>query len=40
MACDLDNGVVARGAAGDFVVESGQTTGTVDVIVDANGYFK
>jgi uncharacterized repeat protein (TIGR01451 family) len=35
-----NNGVVALGAAGDFVVESGQTTGTVHVIVDVNGYFQ
>ncbi len=35
-----NNGVVGLGATGDFVVESGQATGTVQVIVDVNGYFQ
>ncbi|MGE5715357.1 MAG: hypothetical protein ACM369_01805, partial [Acidobacteriota bacterium] len=35
-----NNGVLAIGAGGDFVVESGQLTGTVHVIVDVNGYFR
>lgn len=35
-----NNGILALGAGGDFVVESGQPTGTVHVIVDVNGYFQ
>jgi len=35
-----NNGVVALGAAGDFVVQSDQLTGTVHVIIDVDGYFK
>jgi hypothetical protein len=35
-----NNGVVALGAAGDFVVQSGQPTGTAHVIIDVNGYFQ
>jgi uncharacterized repeat protein (TIGR01451 family) len=35
-----NNGVVVLGAAGDFVVQSDQPTGTVEVIIDVNGYFQ
>jgi hypothetical protein len=35
-----NNGILGLGAGGDFVVESGQPTGTVQVIVDVNGYFQ
>ena len=35
-----NNGVVALGAAGDFVVQSDQPTGTVHVIIDVMGYFR
>ncbi|MGE5232816.1 MAG: hypothetical protein ACM3OB_01805, partial [Acidobacteriota bacterium] len=35
-----NNGVVALGASGDFVVQCDQSSGTVQVIVDVNGYFK
>jgi uncharacterized repeat protein (TIGR01451 family) len=35
-----NNGIVILGAAGDFVVQSGQPTGTVHVIIDVNGYFQ
>ncbi len=34
------NGVLTLGAAGDFVVESDQLTGTVHVIIDVSGYFQ
>jgi hypothetical protein len=35
-----NNGLVALGAGDDFVVETNQSTGTVHVIVDVNGYFQ
>jgi uncharacterized repeat protein (TIGR01451 family) len=35
-----NNGVVVLGTAGDFVVQSDQPTGTVEVIIDVNGYFQ
>ena len=35
-----NNGVVGLGPGGDFVVQSGQATGTVHVVIDVNGYFK
>jgi uncharacterized repeat protein (TIGR01451 family) len=35
-----NNGVVALGAAGDFVVQSVQASGTVHVIIDVSGYFQ
>jgi uncharacterized repeat protein (TIGR01451 family) len=35
-----NNGIVPLGAAGDFVVKSDQPAGTVNVIVDINGYFR
>jgi|HubBroStandDraft_3_1064219.scaffolds.fasta_scaffold02282_1 uncharacterized repeat protein (TIGR01451 family) len=35
-----NNAVVALCSLGDFVVQSDQATGTVQVIVDVNGYFK
>jgi hypothetical protein len=35
-----NNGLLALGAAGDFVVKSEQGTGTVHVLVDVNGYFQ
>lgn len=35
-----NNGVITLGAAGDFVLKSDQSTGTVDVIVDLTGYFE
>jgi uncharacterized repeat protein (TIGR01451 family) len=35
-----NNGIVPLGAAGDFVVQSGQPTGTVEVIIDVFGYFQ
>jgi uncharacterized repeat protein (TIGR01451 family) len=35
-----NNGIVILGAAGDFVVQSSQPTGTVHVIIDVNGYFQ
>jgi uncharacterized repeat protein (TIGR01451 family) len=35
-----NNGVVVLGAAGDFIVQSDQPTGTVEVIIDVNGYFR
>ncbi|MDL2718673.1 MAG: hypothetical protein PT977_13050, partial [Acidobacteriota bacterium] len=35
-----NNGMLALGAGGDFVVKTGQPTGTVHVIVDVNGYFQ
>ena len=35
-----NNGLLALGAAGDFVVKSEQATGTVHVLVDVNGYFR
>jgi hypothetical protein len=35
-----NNGVVALDATGNFVVKTGQPTGTVHVIVDVNGYFQ
>jgi hypothetical protein len=35
-----NNGILGLGAGDDFVVESGQPTGTVHVIVDVNGYFQ
>ncbi|MEO8584624.1 MAG: carboxypeptidase regulatory-like domain-containing protein [Acidobacteriota bacterium] len=35
-----NNGVLALGSGGDFVVKTGQPTGTVHVIVDVNGYFQ
>jgi len=34
-----NNGIVALGAAADFVVKSDQPSGTVQVILDVNGYF-
>ena len=33
-------GIVALGAAGDFVVQSDQPTGAVHVVIDVNGYFR
>jgi uncharacterized repeat protein (TIGR01451 family) len=35
-----NNGVIALGASGDFVVASDQPSGTVQVIIDVNGYFR
>lgn len=35
-----NNGVVALGPAGDLVVECDQPTGTVQIIIDVNGYFR
>jgi len=35
-----NNGIVGLGVAGDFVVRSDQQTGTVQVILDVNGYFQ
>ena len=35
-----NNGILALGAGGDFVVKSEQPTGTVHVIVDVVGYFE
>jgi uncharacterized repeat protein (TIGR01451 family) len=35
-----NNGIVSLGAAGDFVVQSDQATGTVQVIIDVLGYFQ
>jgi len=35
-----NNAVVLLGPAGDFRVASGQPAGTVQVIVDVNGYFQ
>jgi uncharacterized repeat protein (TIGR01451 family) len=35
-----NNGLVALGPAGDFIVQSDQPTGTVHVIIDVNGYFR
>jgi uncharacterized repeat protein (TIGR01451 family) len=35
-----NNGVTLLGTAGDFVVESDQVSGSVQVIIDVNGYFK
>ena len=34
-----NNGVVVLGAAGDFVIQS-DSAGSVQVIIDVNGYFK
>jgi hypothetical protein len=34
-----NNSVLTLGTSGDFVIHSGQATGTVQVIVDINGYF-
>jgi len=34
-----NNGIVGLGAAGDFVVQSDQPAGSVQVIVDVTGYF-
>ncbi|HYL06514.1 MAG TPA: DUF11 domain-containing protein, partial [Thermoanaerobaculia bacterium] len=35
-----NNGITILGAGGDFVVESDQPSGTVQVIIDVNGYFR
>ncbi len=35
-----NNGVVALDGTGNFVLKTGQATGTVHVIVDVNGYFQ
>lgn len=35
-----NNSVLTLGTSGDFVIHSGQATGTVQVIVDINGYFQ
>jgi uncharacterized repeat protein (TIGR01451 family) len=35
-----NNGLTTLGAAGDFIVQSDQPTGTVEVILDVNGYFR
>ena len=35
-----NNAILTLGTAGDFVIHSGQATGTVQVIVDINGYFQ
>jgi hypothetical protein len=35
-----NNGVLTLGAAGDFVVQSDQPSGTVHVIIDLAGYFQ
>jgi IPT/TIG domain-containing protein/putative pyrroloquinoline-quinone binding quinoprotein len=35
-----NNAVVALGSAGDVTVHSGQASGTVQVIIDVNGYFQ
>ena len=35
-----NNGLVSLGAGDDFVAETSQSTGTVHVIVDVNGYFQ
>ena len=35
-----NNAILLLGAAGDFVVSCGQASGTVDFILDVNGYFQ
>jgi hypothetical protein len=35
-----DNAVVTLGSNGDFTIKTDQASGTVDVIVDINGYFQ
>jgi uncharacterized repeat protein (TIGR01451 family) len=35
-----NNGLTALGAAGDFIVQSDQPSGTVEVILDVNGYIR
>jgi hypothetical protein len=35
-----NNAIVVLGSAGDFVVYCGQASGTVDFILDVNGYFQ
>ncbi len=35
-----NNAVLSLGLSGDFVLRTGQSTGTVDVIVDVTGYFR
>ena len=35
-----NNAILSLGLSGDFVVRIGQSTGTVDVIVDVTGYFR
>jgi hypothetical protein len=35
-----NNAIVVLGPAGDFVVYCGQASGTIDFILDVNGYFQ
>jgi hypothetical protein len=34
-----NNAIVALGGSADFVVQSDQPTGAVQVVIDVNGYF-